>query len=165
MFLPSVPVLLDLASQLERQRDHVLGKPHREADGLDDALLAAANRTQDEPGEDERSFQSLGADAELDHVIYDGSAYGTAVFAGSDEEQDYLGLPGLLDPTQMRDLLRRRQQAQVAERSAAASAPPAPEPARDPRTASVVAGELAALRRELNGLDRKSTRLNSSHPV
>lgn len=152
VFLPSVPVLLDLASQLERQRDHVLGKPHREADGLDDALLAAANRTEDEPGEDERSFQSLGAEAELDHVIYDGSTYGTAVFAGSDEEQDYLGLPGLLDPTQMKDLLRRRQQAQLAERTAAAEPTGEGVPARDPRTASAVAGELAALRRELNGL-------------
>ncbi|GAB2937275.1 DEAD/DEAH box helicase [Rhodococcus aerolatus] len=156
VFLPSVPVLLDLASQLERQRDHVLGKPHREADGLDDALLAAANRTEDEPGEDERSFQSLGAEAELDHVIFDGSTYGTAVFAGSDEEQDYLGLPGLLDATQMKDLLRRRQQAQLAERSASAADPAAgdtsTDPARDHRSASAVAGELAALRRELNGL-------------
>ncbi len=31
VFLPSVPVLLELASQLEAQRDHVLGKPHRES--------------------------------------------------------------------------------------------------------------------------------------
>src|SRR5690606_5352570 len=30
VFLPSVPVLLDLAAQLELQRDHVIGKPHRE---------------------------------------------------------------------------------------------------------------------------------------
>ena len=34
IFLPSVPTLLDLASQMEAQRDHVLGKPHRETLGL-----------------------------------------------------------------------------------------------------------------------------------
>ncbi len=37
VFLPSVPVLLNLASQMEAERDHVLGKPHRDSDGLDDA--------------------------------------------------------------------------------------------------------------------------------
>ena len=30
VFLPSVPVLLDLAAKLEVSRDHVLGKPHQE---------------------------------------------------------------------------------------------------------------------------------------
>ena len=29
VFVPSVPVLLGLASELEAQRDHVLGAPHR----------------------------------------------------------------------------------------------------------------------------------------
>ena len=42
VFLPSVPVLLGLASELEAQRDHVLGKPHRAAEQWDDELLAAA---------------------------------------------------------------------------------------------------------------------------
>ncbi len=63
VFLPSVPVLLDLASQLEAQRDHVLGKPHREKDGFDDDLLADANKQKDELGEEEKAFTSLGADA------------------------------------------------------------------------------------------------------
>ena len=38
IFLPSVPNLLQLASELEAQRNHVLGKPHRESD--DDPLDA-----------------------------------------------------------------------------------------------------------------------------
>src|SRR5699024_7698598 len=120
VFLPSVPVRLDLASQLEPQRDHVLGKPHRE-EGLDDKLLADANAQKDEPGEEEKPYTSIGAEAELDQVIYDGSSFGTATFAGSDEEADYLGLPGLLNAEQMRDLLRRRQSAQVGNRSAASA--------------------------------------------
>ncbi|MCS4535229.1 DEAD/DEAH box helicase [Corynebacterium sp. HS2168-gen11] len=112
VFLPSVPVLLDLASKLEVSRDHVLGKPHREADGWDDDLLAQANRKTSEP-DLLQSFESVGAEAELDSLIYDGSTYGTATLAGSDEEADYLGLPGLLDAEQMRELLRKRQEEQL----------------------------------------------------
>ncbi|MFW0784811.1 DEAD/DEAH box helicase [Gordonia sp. CPCC 206044] len=148
VFLPSVPVLLNLASEMEAERDHVLGKPHRESDGLDDALLIDANKQKDEPGEEEKAFQSLHADAELDQVIFDGASFGTATFAGSDEESDYLGLPGLLDADQVRELLRKRQSEQVTERSAAAVAGQA-APAAAPRPA----GEnLHALRKELNTL-------------
>jgi superfamily II DNA or RNA helicase len=116
IFLPSVPTLLDLASQMEAQRDHVLGKPHREAQGFDDEALADAAREKSEPDEDS-GFESLGADAELDQVIFDGSSFGTATPAGSEEEADYLGIPGLLDADAMRDLLRRRQEEQLTRRS------------------------------------------------
>jgi len=150
VFLPSVPVLLGLASELEQQRDHILGKPHREKDGWDDELLADANRTKDEEGEEEKAFTSLGASAELDQVIYDGSSFGTAAFHGSDDEQEYLGLPGLLEPDQVRALLRQRQEHQlveVAKRKAAE--PPAPPRAARPQG---VQEQLAALRKELNTL-------------
>ncbi|EQM30294.1 DEAD/DEAH box helicase [Rhodococcus erythropolis] len=150
VFLPSVPVLLDLAAQLEAQRDHVLGKPHREKDGLEDDLLADANKQKDELGEEEKAFTSLGADAELDQVIYDGSSFGTATFAGSDEEADYLGLPGLLDADQMRALLRQRQQTQVEANSAKAAAPQPTAAVVSDRAAT--ADQLGALRKELNGL-------------
>jgi superfamily II DNA or RNA helicase len=150
VFLPSVPVLLELASQLEAQRDHILGKPHREKDGWDDELLADANRQKDEPGEEEKAFTSLSASAELDQVIYDGSSFGTAAFAGSDEEQEYLGLPGLLEPEQVRALLRQRQAKQVEQRSKqAANAEPAAAP--QARSQSV-AERLNGLRKELNTL-------------
>lgn len=146
VFLPSVPTLLELASQLEAERDHVLGKPHRDKDGWDDELLADANTLKDEPGEEEKAFVSLGASAELDQVIYDGSSFGTAAFAGSEEEQEYLGLPGLLEPDQVRALLRQRQESQLKQRSR-----PAAAPAAEPRPVSV-AERLAGLRRELNTL-------------
>lgn len=112
VFLPSVPVLLDLAAKLETSRDHVLGKPDRPKEGWDDDLLAEANREQTEP-DDENSYESLGAEAELDSLIYDGSTYGTATLAGSAEEAEYLGLPGLLDAEQVRQLLRKRQEEQL----------------------------------------------------
>ena len=149
IFVPSVPVLLELASELEAQRDHVLGKPHREKDGWDDELLAAANRTEDEPGEEEKAYTSLHASAELDQVIYDGNSFGTAVFSGSDEEQEYLGLPGLLEPDQVRALLRKRQEEQLADskrrKPAAEAAPAAPKP-------QSVSERISALRKELNAL-------------
>ena len=138
IFLPSVPQLLQLASELEAQRNHVLGKPHRESFG--DEFLEERRRT--EPGELENGFESLGADAELDQVIFDGASFGTATPAGSEEEADYLGIPGLLDSAQMRDLLRRRQEEQLATRTANGVD-------TAPRTTH---GKLGDLRRELNAL-------------
>jgi hypothetical protein len=44
----------------------VLGEPHRETDELE-----AAQRRQTEPSEAEDAFMSLGADAELDQVIFE----------------------------------------------------------------------------------------------
>ncbi|NMH96310.1 DEAD/DEAH box helicase family protein, partial [Pseudonocardia acidicola] len=108
VFVPSVPVLLGLASELEAQRDHVLGKPHRAEEKWNDEELAAAQRQQDEPGEDEKSFTALHADAELDQLIYEGTSF-------SADEEDYLGLPGLLEPDQVRLLLNQRQQQWLAK--------------------------------------------------
>jgi superfamily II DNA or RNA helicase len=150
VFVPSVPVLLELASQMEAQRDHVLGKPHRDKDGWDDELLAAANRTEDEPGEEEKAFTSLGASAELDQVIYEGSSFGTAAGVGSAEEQEYLGLPGLLEPDQVRTLLQQRQERQLASRSARRAEKQDRRPAESrPQT---VQERLNGLRKELNTL-------------
>jgi hypothetical protein len=163
VFLPSVPALLELAGALERQRDHVLGRPDRPKEGWDDELLADANRVKDEPGEEEKSFVALGADAELDQVIYDGASFGTSALAGSAEEQDYLGLPGLLEPDQVRALLLRRQTEQLAGRAvsgasggsleaSAAPEPPAGPSPPSPRRPQSVHERLSGLRRELNTL-------------
>ncbi len=141
IFLPSVPNLLLLASEMEAQRNHVLGKPHRE--NLDDDPLEAelAKQNRDEPGDQENKIEYLGADAELDQVIFDGSSFGTATPAGSEEEADYLGIPGLLDAESMRDLLRRRQEEQLTKRTASGEAP-----------RLTTHGQLRDLRRELNAL-------------
>ena len=140
IFLPSVPNLLQLASELEAQRNHVLGQPHRETGDplLDDPTLT----TQTEKTEAEKGFVSLGADAELDQVIFDGSSFGTATPAGSDEEADYLGIPGLLDAEQMRALLHRRQDEQLQKRAKTTG-----------QTGPITThGQLRELRRELNAL-------------
>jgi superfamily II DNA or RNA helicase len=145
IFVPSVPNLLQLASELEAQRNHVLGQPHRES--LDDPLLEdPAVREQNEKTDEEKGFTSLGADAELDQVIFDGSSFGTATPAGSEEEADYLGIPGLLDVDQMRALLGRRQDEQLQKRAAAGHAAPVPS------ASGAMHGQLRELRRELNSL-------------
>ncbi|SOX53044.1 ATP-dependent helicase [Mycobacterium ahvazicum] len=145
IFVPSVPNLLMLASELEAERNHVLGEPHRES--LDDPLLSdRAVGEQNEKTDLEKGFTSLGADAELDQVIFDGSSFGTAAAAGSDEEADYLGIPGLLDATQMRALLHRRQDEQLQKRAASGQSAPAPS------GPGAMHGQLRELRRELNSL-------------
>jgi superfamily II DNA or RNA helicase len=146
IFLPSVPALLDLASQMEAQRDHVLGKPHRESLGDEEPI----ERRRSEPTDDDNGFESLGADAELDQVIFDGSSFGTATPAGSEEEADYLGIPGLLDADQMRDLLRRRQEEQLTKRSREGGDIQLGTATHSVRVSTH--GQLRELRRELNAL-------------
>lgn len=152
IFLPSVPNLLVLASEMEAQRNHVLGKPHREPQGdeWDDHLVDEANKTKDEGSDLDNGYEMLGADAELDQVIFDGSTFGTATPAGSEEEADYLGIPGLLDAAQMRDLLSRRQDEQMVRRTKAAA--PSTVAAERPAATTTTHGQLRELRRELNAL-------------
>jgi len=159
VFLPSVPVLLSYAAELEAERDHVLRAPG--SDGAEeDLLLAEAQRERDTPDAplDEPAFTALNASAHFDRVLYDGGEFGTATAAGSPEEEDFLGLPGLLDPDQVRTLLRKRQAAQLAARTAPA-VPAAPAvsatsqaPGPPPAAPAVSRQALAALRKELNGL-------------
>jgi superfamily II DNA or RNA helicase len=142
VFVPSVPVLLGLASELEAQRDHVLGKPHRADEQWDDELLARAQRSEDEPGEDEKAFTALEAHAELDQLIYEGTSF-------SADEEDYLGLPGLLAPEQVRTLLNQRQKDWMSR---------SPRPERTAPAAVDAAQQLSVrerinkLRKELNTL-------------
>jgi superfamily II DNA or RNA helicase len=150
IFLPSVPGLLSLAGEMEAERDHVLGAPKRPEDEIwDDSALVAANREESERLDD--GFEVLEASAELDQVIFDGASFGTAAHAGTLEEEEYLGLPGLLTPEQVGTLLRQRQQAQLARRSPNASQAPAVV-AVDPDVVLSTFEVRAGLRKELAGL-------------
>jgi superfamily II DNA or RNA helicase len=156
VFLPSVPHLLGLASEMEAQRNHVLGEP-KSPDGFDDDLLERAQKSEKASGELEKKFESLSSSAELDQVIFDGGTFGVPAQAGTPEEEEYLGLPGLLTPDQVSALLTKRQAAQLAAQKKQRSAAPAPANASTnaapasagPRTA----GERRlALRHQLNAL-------------
>jgi superfamily II DNA or RNA helicase len=120
VFLPSVPVLLGFAAELEAERDHVI---HHVSVSPEDELAEATRRRDTPDGELEgRSFEALRASATFDRVLFDGGEFGTATEAGSLEEEDYLGLPGLLEPEQVALLLRKRQAAQLASRSGTSGA-------------------------------------------
>jgi superfamily II DNA or RNA helicase len=106
VFLPSIPALLGYAAELEAERDHVL---RRRGDDAPEQELAEAQRlrsTADELGE--APFQALEASAHFDRVLYDGGEFGASA-----EEEDFLGLPGLLDAEQVTLLLRKRQADQL----------------------------------------------------
>jgi superfamily II DNA or RNA helicase len=145
VFLPSVPVILAHAAAMEEERDHVL----RAADGeeaspwaAEAGLLAAAQREERTAGPQEAAFEALESDAHFDHVLFDAEQFGLHAEAGSEEEQDYLGLPGLLEPDQVAHLLRERQarHAKTSRRDV-----PGPSPVAAHRA-------LAAQRKELNTL-------------
>lgn len=126
VFVPSVPVLMQHAVAMEVERDHALDRPSTTAGDLwapEDALVAAANRPETGTAEQEQtSFQALDAQAEFDRVLFDGGEFGTAADVGSDEEQDFLGLPGLLDADQVAHVLRLRQASQQSARRRGAAA-------------------------------------------
>jgi superfamily II DNA or RNA helicase len=177
VFVPSVPVLLAFAAELEAERDHVVRVLDRDPEA--ELEEAQRERNTDDFEVVGRSFEALKASATFDRVLFDGGEFGTATAAGSPEEEDYLGLPGLLEPDQVAVLLRKRQSAQLAARSAAtaggaagagsdgglfaapppgtatASATAATASAEAPQaaaTATVSRAQLAVLRKELNGL-------------
>ena len=160
VFLPTIPTLLGYAHELELERDHVLDKPRK--GGAEDpyaeeaGLLKEAERERNEPdgeaGEEQQSFEALESVAVFDRVMYDGAEFGMQAHPGSEEEQDYLGIPGLLEPDQVQLLLQRRQARQLAhsrkkpDREADLLELPAD------RRPVVTHKELMELRRQLNSL-------------
>ncbi len=152
VFLPSVPVLLGLAGEMEAERDHALDRPAKDGDpdwNPEEALLAAANREEKASGDLQLSvFEALEAEATFDRVLYDKQEFGTEAEVGSEEELDFLGIPGLLEPEQVTTLLRQRQADQLANRSRRAGTAPAPAPVADVAQHR----RQAELRKELHSL-------------
>ncbi len=152
IFLPSIPSLLGYAAELEAERDHVL-----RAAGADDEEreLAGARRQRDAPDAlDEAPFRPLAASAHFDKVLYDGGEFGASA-----EDEDFLGLPGLLEPDQVAALLRQRQADQLRRAglpgtaAAAGNGGPAPGgPRQVPAGPATARESLAGLRKELNTL-------------
>jgi superfamily II DNA or RNA helicase len=138
VFLPAVRPLLALAAELEDERNHIIPPP---AAGEDPALLDVEPL---EPTETERdSYELVDADAAFAHVLHAGRAVvATPELTGDD--QDFLGLPGILTPEQMAQLLARRDE--HARRRATSMEAPQP-------SAEAVAWRAGAeLRREVNRL-------------
>ncbi|MFT4258723.1 DEAD/DEAH box helicase [Microbacterium sp.] len=110
VFLPNVPVLMGLANELEKQRDHALDPPDKDADGLDDSLLESANREDDASDAltQEFSYQAISSVAHFDRVVFDGKEFGQLAEPGTPEEEEFIGFPGLLEPEHVHELLMQR---------------------------------------------------------
>jgi superfamily II DNA or RNA helicase len=126
IFLPSVPSLLSLATQLELERDHALDREQSDDLLLDDELVEKENRSEATSDElaDEFTWEAIESDANFDRVLYDGDEFGFAAPTGSDEELDFIGLPGILEPDQVRELLTQRQRRQARKSSARPASSP-----------------------------------------
>src|SRR5699024_5774067 len=81
-------------------------------------------------------------EARFDRVLYDGGEYGHegVIEPGSDEELDFIGIPGLLEPSQVTELLKHAR----SRRSHGATT--------STRAADATFESRDALRRELNSL-------------
>ena len=144
IFLPSVAGLLGHASDLERMRDHVIGRPIKDEDDLFAAeaeLLAKAQEAEAGSAELQNQYQALGSQASFDKVLYDGGEFGYDGLVEDGEELDLLGIPGLLEPDQVAELLRQSRRTKAAR------------PKVDRVSEETVLHERRSeLRRELNGL-------------
>jgi hypothetical protein len=131
---------------MEVERDHVLGRHVTDESDLvaaEQDLLDRANADVGASDELDGTWQALGSQARFDRVVYDGGEFGHEgeVSVGSEEEMDFLGIPGLLEPEQVRELLHHRQRSRRT----------AGQETTVERQVSTHE-QLAILRRELNGL-------------
>jgi superfamily II DNA or RNA helicase len=148
VFLPAVRPLLALAAEIESERNHVLPAP-APGEELGDPLLPEPT---DERAVD--SWQALGADAEFAHVLHGGravtAALDTAALAPEDEE--FLGLPGLLSAEQTAVVLFRRDE-DHRRRASSSRADDAAAAQREPVAPGDLSWRAAGdLRREIHSL-------------
>ena len=158
VFLPSIPSLLRYAAELETERDHVLHSPG-DAEADERELAAAQREPATSDDLDNVPFQALEASAHFDRVLYDGNEFGMTA-----EEEDFLGLPGLLEPDQVALILRNRKSAQLRNAVQSGKAGQSGKTEQDGKPGAVVDRQaatasgptareiVAALRKELNGL-------------
>ena len=139
---------MNLAHALELERDHALDRGSADA-LLDDSLLAEAESSESvsESLTEEYDWKALESEANFDRVLFDGAEFGFAADTLSDEEHDFLGIPGILEPDQVRDVLQARQ-ARQSRRSAAREAALPPEQ----RTPPPLYRTLKDQRKVLSGL-------------
>ena len=148
VFLPSVPRLLGHAAAMEAERDHVL----RVGSVVPEDVAEWPPRREEtaEPTElsDLPSVQPLTSEANLDRVVYDGGVFDSQVLPLTDEEEQFLGIPGLLAPEDVAELLSSRRR-HHGSRTAGADGDPGA------RTTAAAIGELRA---ELNACARAYAR-------
>lgn len=143
VFLPSVPVLTDLANEMEAERDHALEVAAPADADLEEGQDLLVEAEQEERASEELTkgeFAALGSQASFDRVLFDGDEFGLGGAIGSEDEMGFLAIPGLLEPDQVSELLRKQQAEQIRRR------PPEPKQQRD----VVDHRQLKAMRSKLN---------------
>jgi hypothetical protein len=148
VFLPAVRPLLTLAAEMEESRNHVITPPKAETEDLDP--LPPPERAE---GKNGNSWEALEAEAQFAHVLHAGQAHVGEQLALTGDDEDFLGLPGLLTPEQTASLFARRdgelrRKARAAHTPAEVAPPKAPEPEADDDGWRAV----TELRREVNRL-------------
>src|SRR6478672_10352462 len=109
VFLPAVRPLLSLAASMEEERNHVMPPPKTEVgDELDLEPLPPKEKEDGLP-----QWEALEADARFAHVLHSGTAHtgeGSGPVAVDAEDEEFLGIPGLLTPAQTAELLSKRDE-------------------------------------------------------
>ncbi len=131
VFLPAVRPLLDLAARMEEERNHVVRV-------LDDDLTEVVVEPAQTEGGMGAQFVALGAEASFAHVLHAGRAVIGDVVDLTEDDAEYLGLPGLLSAEQTATLLATRD-AHVKQLAGL------PEPAAKQADVATLRREVAAL--------------------
>ncbi len=168
VFLPAVRPLLSLAAALEQERNHVMPPPKVEdPEALD----------LDPPPREEREgalpqWEALEADARFAHVLHGGQAHTGegSITPLESEDEEFLGIPGLLTPAQTAELLAKRDDELRLKIAAQHRAGPQDEGTLFDELPDVEEGagwrDAAELRREINRLVSKvSARTSTPHAV
>lgn len=107
VFLPAVRPLLTLAAEMEIDRNYVMAPPPKGVEDEEGLDMPAPEQAEREPSE----FEMLDSQAEFAHVLHSGRAVTAEPMVGgpvSDDDEAYLGLPGLLTAEQTAAVLARR---------------------------------------------------------
>lgn len=169
VFLPAVRPLLTLAASMEEERNHVMPPPKTvQGDELDLEPLPPKER----PVDGLPQWEALEADARFAHVLHGGTAH-TGEGSGplGAEEEDFLGIPGLLTAEQTAELLARRDdelRVRISQRNLHVDTGELPlvQDHPDEDAAGRSWRDAAELRREINRLvSRVSAKTSTPHAV
>ena len=156
VFLPSVPRLLGHAAAMEAERDHVLRRRDATPDDAEDWSGQREETREPVEPDDVPAVQPLTSEATLDRVVFDGGVFDTPVLPLTDEEEQFLGIPGLLPPEDVAQLLRQRRQDSGPQSQSTRGAAPTP---------ATTAARVSELRAELNACARAYARQTGSTPA
>ncbi|MGY1728871.1 DEAD/DEAH box helicase [Geodermatophilus sp. SYSU D01062] len=171
VFLPAVRPLLGLAASMEKERNHVMPPPKaKDPEALDLDPLPPKERE----AVGLKQWEALEAEARFAHVLHGGTAHtgeGSGAVAVAPEDEEFLGIPGLLTAEQTASLLAKRDdelRLRIAQRVHEEDTGELPIVEDHPDEDDAGRGwrDVAELRREINRLvSRVSAKTSTPHAV